>query len=197
MILTEGLHEVPQGQVAAVVTYLEMALPATTRAKPCPAGITAMQERPNLESYRTLFRAIGAPWLWVSRLTMDDNALRAILDDPNSEITVIRKDGTPIGLVELDFSETGICELAFFGMVQSATGQGLGGPMIALAQSRAVQAGATKMTVHTCSLDDPRALTFYQKAGFTPVKRAVEVFADPRINGPYDTATAPQIPCLT
>lgn len=195
MILTEGLHEVPAGQVAAVVTYLEMTAPVIV-AKPLPAGVTATQERLDVSAYRTLFRAVGAPWLWTSRLTMADDALRAILDDVNTEVTVIRKDGNPIAFVELDFSESGKCELAFFGIIQSATGQGLGGAMMALARSRAFRDGITRFTVHTCSLDDPRALTFYQKAGFTPIKRAVEIFADPRINGPHTHDTAPQIPVI-
>lgn len=196
MILTEGLHEVPAGKVAAVVTYLEMATPAASEAKPFPTGYVAARETLDNESYRALFRAIGEPWLWTSRLTQDDDSLRAVLANDDTALWVIRYNGTPIGLVELDFTAAGICEFAFFGMVKSATGQGLGGPMMALAQRQAAKRGTTRITVHTCSLDDPRALGFYQKAGFTPVKRGVEIFADPRLGGPHAATVAPQIPCL-
>lgn len=197
MILTEGLHEVPAGHVAAVVTYLEMTAEAQMPAKPMPVEFTITQEQMDVDSYRALFRAVGAPWLWTSRLTTQDGALRAILESDDTELWVVRNAEQAVGFIELDFSVPEVCELAFFGLVKSATGHGLGGPMMALAQDRAFSRGANLMTVHTCSLDDPRALTFYQKAGFTPVKRGVEIFADPRLGGPHDPETAPQIPCLT
>jgi GNAT superfamily N-acetyltransferase len=197
MMLPAGMHDVPAGHVAAVVTYLQMTTPAIAGTRPLPDGMTISHEKIGNDSYRALFRAIGAPWLWTSRLTLDDASLGAILQDPTCETWIVRHDGAAIALIELDFSAPATCELAFFGMIASATGQGLGGPMMAHAQARAFHDNADLFTVHTCSLDDPRALTFYQKAGFTPIKRAIEVFADPRINGPHAPTTAPQIPCLT
>jgi len=194
--LTSGLYDVPNDQVAAIVTYLEIGAPVTSVSRPFPEGVTAQQERLDTASYRTLFRAIGAPWLWMSRLTLKDDALAAILDNPQIELWVIRKQGAPIALIELDFSVKGTCELAFFGMIRSVTGQGFGGPMMALAQARAFQGAVASLTVHTCTLDDPRALGFYLRAGFAPVRRAVEIFPDPRLDGLYDPTTAPQIPCL-
>lgn len=198
MILTAGMHSVPAGHVATVVTYLQMTTaPTATTPKPLPAGMTAQQETLDLESYRALFRAVGAPWLWTSRLVMQDDALRTILGSADTELWIIRQDGGAIGFIELDFSVAGTCELAFFGMIDTATGQGLGGPMMALAQSRAFTRDTELFTVHTCSLDDPRALAFYIKAGFTPYKREIEVFEDPRLQGIHSKTTAPQIPCLT
>jgi ribosomal protein S18 acetylase RimI-like enzyme len=197
MILTAGLHDVPAGHVATVVTYLEMTAEARMPTKPMPVGSTTTREQMDVDSYRALFRAVGAPWLWTSRLTTGDSALRKTLESNDTELWVIRNAEQAVGFIELDFSVPEVCELAFFGLVSSATGHGLGGPMMALAQDRAFGRGAERMTVHTCNLDDPRALGFYQKAGFTPVKRGVEVFADPRLGGPHDPATAPQIPCLT
>ena len=37
--------------------------------------------------------------------------------------------------------------------------------------------------VHTCTLDHPAALAFYQRSGFTVFKRGVEVDDDPRLTG--------------
>lgn len=196
MTLTAGMHGVPAGHIAAVVTYLQMTAPAIRNAKPFPAGTDARQETLDIGSYRSLFRAVGTPWLWTGRLLLDDNTLDAILKSDDTETWVIRQNGAAIGLVELDFSPDQACELAYFGMVKTATGQGLGGPMMALAQKRAFARNVGRFFVHTCNWDDPRALAFYQKAGFRAYKSAVEVFADPRINGPHDPATAPHIPCL-
>ncbi len=196
MTLTAGMHAVPPGHIAAVVTYLQMTTPAISAAKPFPAGIDARQETLDIDSYRSLFRAVGTPWLWTGRLLLDDDALAAILKSGDTETWVIRQNGNAIGLVELDFSPDAACELAYFGMVKTATGQGLGGPMMALAQKQAFARDIARFFVHTCNWDDPRALMFYQKAGFSPYQSAVEVFADPRINGPHDAAAALQIPCL-
>lgn len=195
-MITEGMHPIPQGHVAAVVTYLQMTAPAMT-PKPFPDGVTATRERMDNDSYRALFRAVGAPWLWTLRLVMDDDALAAILSDDRTETWVVRKNGAAIGLAELDFRPENECELAYFGIVKEATGQGLGGPMMALAQARAFARKIRRFFVHTCNWDDPRALGFYQKAGFVPYQTAVEVFPDPRLHGHHSPDTAPHVPCLT
>jgi ribosomal protein S18 acetylase RimI-like enzyme len=197
MILTAGMYDVASGHVATVVTHLEMATPTMPAPAPFPKGITGSGDGVDIGTYRRLFKSVGGPWLWVSRLLMDDVALGALLDDPQIEIWVIRQDGTDIGLIELDFRAPDACELVLFGIEKAATGQGLGKPMMALAQSRAHARHKSLFTLHTCTLDDPRALGFYQNIGFRPVKRTVEIFADPRFDGIHDPATAPQIPCLT
>jgi len=196
-MINAGMHAVPQGHVPAVVTYLEMAAPAMQAAKPFPDGMTVAQEHPDTDTYRALFRAVGAPWLWSSRLEMDDATLAEILNRDTTEVWVVRQNGNAIAIAELDFQDGNSCELAYFGMVKDVTGQGLGGPMMALAQQKAFARDVTRFFVHTCNWDDPRALAFYQKAGFVPYKFEIEVFPDPRLQGLYPNTAAPQIPCLT
>lgn len=197
MILSEGLYDVAAGHIATVITHLEMQAPFQDVPKPFPDGVAARGPLTDLDTYRALFKSVGAPWLWTSRLLLDDAGLGALLNDPLVECWAIRQGDTNIGLIELDFRTEGACELVLFGLVAQATGQGLGGPMITFAQARAAARGVDLFTLKTCHLDDPRALGFYQRAGFTPVKRSVEVFADPRLNGPHDPATAPHVPCLS
>lgn len=197
MTLSAGLYPVPKGHLAAVVTYLEMAAPAITTPRPFPSGIVAVRERLGIDDYRALFRAIGAPWLWSSRLRMDDGTLAAIINDGAVETWIIRRDDKAIGLVELDFRAQGACELAFFGLVQAATGQGLGTAMMGLAQSRAFSCDINRLHVHTCTLDAPSALAFYQKHGFAATCVDVEIFPDPRLSGALPQASARHIPCLS
>ena len=193
-MIPEGMHDIPAGHTPAVVTYLQMSAPAMTGAKPFPAGVSATREVPTLADYRAIFRAVGAPWLWSSRLVLGDDELAQILARDTTEVWVIRRDNQAIGLVELAFQDGGDCELAYFGIVKEATGQGLGGPMMALAQTRAFARPINRFYVHTCNWDDPRALAFYQRAGFTPYKIAVEVFPDPRAQGIHPPDTAPHVP---
>ena len=196
-MIKAGMHAVPQGHLPAVVTYLEMAAPTMQAAKPFPDGMTVTQEHPDPDTYRALFRAVGAPWLWSSRLEMDNAALAKILNRDATEVWVVRRNGGAIAMIELDFQDDKVCELAYFGMITAVTGQGLGGPMMAFAQQRAFARDVNRFFVHTCNWDDPRALGFYQKAGFTPYKYEVEVFPDPRLHGIHPKTAAPQIPCLT
>ena len=197
MMLAVGKYDVPADHVATVITTLEMTAPAMADRLPFPDGISARKEDLGLDQFRALFRKIGTPWLWISGLTDPDAKVSAALTDPNVDYWVIYQGADAIGLVELDFRKTGACELVLFGMVPEVTGQGLGRPMMALAQSEAFAHGITCFHVCTCHLDSPKALPFYLKSGFTPIKRAVEVFPDPRLSGQLPPDAAPHVPCLT
>ncbi|PJI91619.1 acetyltransferase (GNAT) family protein [Yoonia maricola] len=197
MTLSTGKYDVPADHIATVITTLEMTAPTMANRLLFPDGVSARKESLSLDAFRTIFRKIGAPWLWTSGLSNPDEEIIATLTDPNVDYWIIYEDQNAIGLVELDFRKTGTCELVLFGMVTEATGQGLGGPMMALAQSEAFARDITRFHVCTCHLDSPQALPFYLKAGFTPVKRTVEVFPDPRLSGHHPPDTAPHVPCLT
>src|SRR5215210_8766857 len=54
---------VAEGELATVVTYLEMHQPPDRQPSPSPLTLRRV-EVPQPEHYRELFRLIGAPWLW-------------------------------------------------------------------------------------------------------------------------------------
>jgi len=188
------LESLPNGQLAAVVTYLEMTEPPST---PVPRGSLQLRRiKPSLDDYRALFRKIGAPWLWFSRLQMADAELEAIISDPGIELFEIAAVEAVVGMLELDFREAGQCELAFVGLVPQLSGQGHGRWLLAEAVHRAWRDGVTRVHVHTCTLDHPAALAAYRRAGFVPYRRAIERFADPRLAGILPPDCAPQVPLL-
>lgn len=192
-----GLSPVPDDQIAAVVTSLEMR--AKPRARPLPASPLALVHwpAPASERYRTLFRRVGEPWLWFSRLVLADERLRAILDDPQVEVyAATDRAGIELGMLELDFRVARTCELSYFGLVPELTGQGQGNWLMGHALALAWRKGITRVWVHTCTLDHPAALGFYRRHGFVPYKRTIETFADPRVSGLLPPEAAPQIPCL-
>ena len=187
---------VPDGELAAVVTYLEMRAPPEHEARPSPLSLKRV-EVPQPEHYRDLFRLIGAPWLWFSRLILDDAHLAAIIQHPKVELfSVLDEAGREVGMVELDFREAHECELAFIGLIPDLSGKGHGRWLLAEALRRAWHEGVDRVHVHTCSLDHPAALSAYRRAGFTPYKRAIERFPDPRLLGILPKDCAPQIPLL-
>jgi GNAT superfamily N-acetyltransferase len=190
-----NLENLADGQLAAVVTFLEMtARPSDS----VPRGTLRLSRvaEPDPDAYRALFRKVGAPWLWFSRLAMNDDELAAILSDPNVELFEVAAVEAVVGMLELDFRQPGECELAFVGLVPELSGQGHGRWLLAEAVHRAWRDGVTRVHVHTCSLDHPAALAAYLRAGFKPCGRAIERFADPRLTGVLAAESAPQVPLL-
>jgi GNAT superfamily N-acetyltransferase len=187
---------VPDGELAAVVTYLEMRSPPEQDVPPSPLSLRRV-EVPQPEHYRELFRLIGARWLWFSRLILDDAHLAAIIQHPKVELdSVLDEAGREVGMLELDFRDAHECELAFIGLIPELSGKGHGRWLLAEAARRAWREGVDRVHVHTCSLDHPAALSAYRRAGFTPYKRAIERFPDPRLLGVLSRDCAPQIPLL-
>ena len=188
-------ESLPDGELAAVVTYLEMRAPPDRSVPPSPLSLKRV-EVPEPEHYRELFRRVGAPWLWFSRLTLDDAHLAEIIQHPKVELYSVLDDSNQVGMLELDFREPHECELSFIGLVPELAGQGHGRWLLAEALRLAWREGVDRVHVHTCSLDHPAALAAYRRAGFTPFKRTIERFRDPRLLGILPTTAAPQIPLL-
>jgi GNAT superfamily N-acetyltransferase len=190
---SDGLIDVPDGHVGAVVTFLEM------DARPAPAP--ALESRLRMERwdaldpdrYRTLFRRVGGRWLWFSRLAMSDRELLARA----GEVHEVRDAGGGMaGMVELDFRTAGVCRILFLGLVPELAGQGHGRWLFAETMERAWAPGIERVTVHTCSLDHPAALPSYLRAGFVARGRAFESFPDPRLTGLLPRDAAPQLPLV-
>jgi GNAT superfamily N-acetyltransferase len=190
-----SLSDVPAGQLAAVVTFLEMRRrPSGVAPPPSPLALHAVKLTP--AQYRDLFRAVGGPWLWFSRLVMDDSRLGALLDDPAIELFEVREGERRAGMLELDRRVAQECELAFVGLLPAYAGQGHGRWLLAEALARAWAGDTQRVHVHTCSLDHPAALSAYRRAGFTAVARKVETFLDPRLAGILPPDAAPHIPLI-
>ena len=192
-----GLIPVADGDVAAIVTTLEM----RRRPRPVPLPDSPLRlvrwEMPVPERYRALFRRVGEPWLWFSRLMLSDAHLTAIIHDPAVEIfAVIDRHGIEVGMLELDLRSRAECEIAYFGVIPELAGQGHGRWLMAQALAAAWRNGIERVWLHTCSLDHSSALNFYRAQGFTALSRTIETFADPRVTGLLASDAAPQIPRL-
>lgn len=192
-----GLTRVPAGEVATVVTTLEMRRRPPLRPMPGSPLRLVRWEAPAPDKYRALFRRVGARWLWFSRLAMTDEALTAIVHDPAIHVhAAIDRAGVEVGMLELDFRHAGACELSYVALVPELAGKGLGRWLMAEALARAWMPGVERVWLHTCTLDHPHALGFYRTQGFTAVARTIETFPDPRLTGLLPADCAPQVPLL-
>jgi GNAT superfamily N-acetyltransferase len=193
-----GYSPIPDGHIAAIVTSLEMTKRPALRPMPASELRLERWETPALEKYRLLYRRVGEPWLWFSRLVLADEELAAIIHHAEVMIWAVSdRRGIEVGILELDFRETGQCEIAFFGLIPALNGKGHGRWLMAMAlQLGWAREGVKRMWVHTCTLDAPGALGFYIKSGFIPYQRQLETFPDPRLTGHLPHEAAPQIPII-
>ena len=192
-----ALIRIANGEIATVVTTLEMTARPPPRAMPDADLRLVAWPAPAASRYRMLFTRIGAPWLWFSRLALDEAALTAIVHDPAVAIfAAVDRAGIEVGMIELDFRHAGESELRYFGIVPELTGKGLGRWLMAHALAQAWRPGVARLRLNTCTLDHPSALGFYRAQGFVPVARTVETFADPRATGLLPPDSAPQVPLL-
>ena len=175
-----------EGRIETIVTYLEMTEPPAAPPPPAPAGTRVAlirAEPPTVAFYRFLYDAVGSQWLWWERRALDDAALARIVQDSRVEVYVLYVDGTPAGFAELDRRREPDIELAYFGLMPEFIGRGLGAYLLGAAVEIAWSHAPGRLTVNTNTLDHPRALPLYQRAGFRPYERETRVIHDPRLSG--------------
>jgi GNAT superfamily N-acetyltransferase len=173
------------GRLSVTITYLELA-PAdwTRRGQPPAIAVTVTPEpSPSVAFYRELYDRVGRPWLWFERRLLADAELAKLLAQPGHEVHVARHDGAVVGDLVGYFELQGD-EISFFGLTPGYIGERIGPWLLDRAIERALARGATHVTLNTNTLDHPRALETYRKAGFRIVRRETKDFPDPRMLWP-------------
>jgi GNAT superfamily N-acetyltransferase len=196
MSVPDGTFDVPPGKIAAVVTSLEML--AAPVLPPDPVGDWTIRRvaQPGLDWYRDLYARVGWEWLWSQRTRMSDEVLARTIRADGVEITTLAHDGGDEALLELDFRRKNECELVLFGVTAKLIGTGAGRLLMNHALRRAWARPLTRLWVHTCSFDHPRALAFYQRSGFRPFRRQIELAPDPRLDGILPRDVAAHVPLI-
>jgi GNAT superfamily N-acetyltransferase len=170
------------------ITYLEMLTPPAAAPVLPPNSQVILAKTPTISFYRYLYNSVGEPWLWYERRRLSDDALARIVQDPKVQVHVLYVEGVPAGYGELDTRKTGQVELAYFGLMPEFIGRGVGKRFLQYLcqlawhtdQQIDGQVEITRLWVHTCTLDHPRALAVYQTVGFVPYKQTEHRIIDPR-----------------
>ena len=149
-------------------TYLEMRQPSELKPAAAPARqprIERVAECPPT-FWRFLYNEVGGKYHWFDRLSWTDEQIRCYLDDDAVTLYVMWVDGAPAGYFELRMDDARSVEIVYFGLLDQFTGRGLGGYMLGEAARIAWSMGASRVWLHTNTLDHPAALPNYQKRGF-------------------------------
>ena len=148
--------------------YLELTTPDQFRpGTPGSPELRVQRVDPQPAQYREYYRTVGAAYHWRDRWDWTDAEIAHHLAQP--EITVFVAEDTHrfAGWYELRrVPDDGSVEIAYFGLVSAAIGRGLGRELLTSAVQAAWALGATRVWLHTCSLDHPHALPNYRARGF-------------------------------
>jgi len=154
--------------------YLEL----LATGKPCdlpapPAGFSVIRAQRSGSVNRSLYERVGGDWHWTDQLIWSDQQWRAYASRPQLETWVASVEGLAAGYFELDTDGNGNTEIAYFGLLPAFLGRGLGKHLLCAAIQRAWESGATRIWVHTCTLDHPHALGNYLARGFTVYRHEI------------------------
>jgi len=158
--------------LAVTRTYLEMRSPGDLfpAREPAPGPRIERVGGSPISFWRYLYAEVGRAYHWTDRLAWSDRDVAAYLGSGDVSLHVLYVENAPAGYYELRRHEDGSVEIAYFGLLPEYTGRGFGGWTLTRAVSDAWQSGASRVWLHTCTLDHPSALPNYRRRGFIPYK---------------------------
>jgi GNAT superfamily N-acetyltransferase len=169
------------GRLPIRITYLELKQGDWTRRGLAPDLDVSIElvSSPTVALYRELYDRVGRPWLWYERRLLADAALAALMVAPGHELHVARHDGALVGYFELQGDE-----IVFFGLTLDYIGRRIGPWFLDRAIERAFARGSARVILNTNTLDHPKALDTYRRAGFRSVRSEARELQDPRVLWP-------------
>lgn len=149
-------------------SYLHLPTREALRGAPLQNGFRIEHAHPcPIAFFRFLYAEVGREYRWRERLSWTDAQCATHLAKPGVSIWVLYGEGAPAGYFELNMEESdGSVEITYFGLMPEFIGRGLGKQMLSAAAERAWSLGASRVWLHTCTLDNPSAMPNYLARGF-------------------------------
>jgi GNAT superfamily N-acetyltransferase len=156
-----------------------MRTPAALRPAPWPNAHARVDRIDHWSPsfWRYLYTEVGRSYRWIDRLPWTDEQIAAYLSDPATQLWLMTVAGTNAGYFELRREDDGAVEIAYFGLLPDFVGHGYGKALLSAAVTEAWRFNASRVWLHTSTLDHPSALPNYLARGFTIFK--VEEYAAP------------------
>lgn len=147
-------------------TYLEMTSPAKLQPRHSHDPRFTIREVNHREWQlnRSLYLSVGEPWGWTDKRAWSDDQWQAYVATDALKTFLGHYDDSVAGYYELRREKSEV-EIAYFGLAPHFVGRGLGGALLTSAIEEAWRWDASRVWVHTCSLDHPSALRNYEARG--------------------------------
>jgi GNAT superfamily N-acetyltransferase len=148
------------------ITYLQMLSPTELRPRHADDLRFSIREA-TLKQWqfnKFMYGLVGQPWKWKDKASWADEQWQSYAQDKNLRTFGAWLESSPAGYYELRL-ESGEVEIAYFGLAPQFIGRGLGAALLTSAIEEAWRWGASRVWVHTCTLDHPAAVKNYQERG--------------------------------
>lgn len=180
--------------IKSIVTYLEMLTDPGLPAVDIEGFTLVRAEQLPVREYLEIYRQVGRDYLWNYRPGQSEEEISAILNSPATLIYLLKEGERTVGMAEVVLTEPGDVELVHFGVVPSVINRGVGRRFLQNVMHLVWSTGIRRLWLSTCGMDHPKAIRFYQSAGFVVFKTKMGEFKDWRFTGFYSMSDAPQIP---
>lgn len=144
-----------------------MRAPSELRPKHCPDPCFQIKEAivKQWEFNRFLYLLVGRDWAWNDKKGWSEAQWQGYAESDRLRTFVAYYTGSVAGYYELRGDARDGAEIAMFGLAPKFVGRGFGGALLTNALESAWATKATRVWLHTCSLDHPAALPNYQARG--------------------------------
>lgn len=180
--------------IQSEITYLEML------GKPSIEDVSLDEHSfqyistPDVKTYLNLYREIGRDYIWNYRPGQTEQEIEQLIQSDNTRLYYLYDGQTAIGMAEIDCSKPDALEIVHFGLLPAYIDKGIGKKFFAKTLQELWQGNVRRVWLSTCGMDHPKAIEFYQNAGFEIFKTKMGEFLDYRHSGFYDLKDAPRIP---
>ena len=125
----------PGDEISYEVFYLEMRTSPKFQwpKKPSEDIFISNSVKPSSRYFFDLYKAVGGDYEWTDKFELPTSEIDFFLCHPLVRMFTFFKDGWTAGFFMLDYRVTGICDLAYFGLVPEAIGFGYGKYMLKVA----------------------------------------------------------------
>ena len=122
------------------------------------------------------YKNIGKNYQWTDRLIWSDFKWMNYISDEKLSTYILKDKSEISGYFELIYNkDIKEAEIAYFGILEEYYGKKLGGYLLSEAIKHSFLKGATRLWVHTCSLDHKNALNNYLSRGMKVFKSEIVV----------------------
>jgi GNAT superfamily N-acetyltransferase len=156
-----------------ITTYLEMRSRDQLRPKRADARFHVREKTERDWRFnRDLYFHVGEQWDWSDKRPWTDDQWKEYATAPELRTFAGYYDDAVAGYYELRRDTEGGIEIAYFGLLPEWIGRALGGALLTSAIEAAwrMEPKPSRVWVHTCNRDHPRALANYQARGMIVYK---------------------------